>query len=136
MTEPAGMPTVKIDQTPKHKLHHRELRRKKQEWERMRVEGFTRCHNKIEIDDRKIALQQGMCFYELKSFGMTMAWSLDKVQVINAYHGSMRSHIENRLDPKGNLQRYIVMPSHLKVYEYNPATGHKIRLNPKKDFQP
>lgn len=134
MSTEAGMPTVKIDQTPKHKLHHRELKRKKQEWERGRQDGFTRIHNQVEIDDGAIARKTGKCFYELKSFGMTMAWSLDKAQVINAYNASMRTHVENRLDPRGNFQRYIVTPSHLVVYEFNPATGHKLPLNPKKDF--
>lgn len=130
----AGMPIVQIDQTPKHKQHHRELRRKKMEWERGRMEGFTRVHNQIEIDDRRIALKQGIPFYELKSFGNTLHWSLHKQEVIGAYNAANRSHIENRLNAMGDLQRYIVKPDHLVVYEYNPATGQKLPLDPKKDF--
>lgn len=128
-----ALPTPQIDQTPAHKMHKKELNRKHQEWLRHRNEGFVRCHQSIEVDDKRIALKTGMHFFELKSFGSTLAWSLNKVEVMNAFHATNRTHVEFRLDPFGKEQRYIVEPRHLRVYEYNPVTGHKYNITPKRE---
>ena len=130
-----SMPSLKTDQTPKHQQHHRQLKYERQLWLRQRTDGFIRSHQLIELDDRLIALKTGRCFYELKSFGQTLHWSLKKAEVIVAYHDANRTHIEYRLNPMGKEQRYIVQPRHLKVFEYNPATSHKIDITPKKEIR-
>lgn len=127
------LPALKVDQTPRHQQHHKQLRHEKQTWLRHRTDGFVRSHQHIEIDDRRIAIQTGRCFYELKSFGQTLHWSLNKVEVINAYHAANRTHVEYRLDPMGKEQRYIVQPRHLSVWEYHPVSSHKLDITPKKE---
>lgn len=125
------LPALKVDQTPSHQQHHKQLKYERMMHDRRRTDSFVRCHQSIEIDDRKIAIKQGMRFYELKSFGQTLHWSLNKTEVINAYNAANRTHIENRSSPLGGEQRYIVQPSHLRVWEYNPVTGHKYPLQQK-----
>ena len=127
------LPALKVDQTPRHMHHHKQLKYERQMWARRRTEGFIRSHQSIEIDDRRIALKTGRCFYELKSFGSTLHWTLDKEQVIFAYHAANRTHIEYRLDPMGKEQRYIVQPRHLQVFEYDPANSMKLEITPKKE---
>ncbi len=127
------MPALKVDQSPRHTHHHRQLKYEQQMWARRRTEGFIRSHQSIEIDDGRVARKTKRCFYELKSFGQTLHWSLDKQQVIFAYHAANRTHIEYRLDPMGKEQRYIVQPRHLRVYEYDPMSSHKINITPKKE---
>jgi len=127
-----NLPVIQIDQTPKHQLHHRELRRQQQEWERHRTEGFVRCHDTVEIDDKRIALRTHAKFYELRSFGATLHWSLNKQEIINAFNATNRSHVEHRIDHMGEERRYVVIPTHLSVWEYNPITSHKLNITPKR----
>lgn len=125
-------PALKVDQTPRHKQHHKQLKHERQMWARRRMEGFTRSHTQVEIDDGAIADKTGRHFFELKSFDSTLHWSLDKVQVIGAFHAANRTHIEYRLNPMGKEQRYIVQPRHLRVFEVIRGIG-KWEITPKKE---
>ena len=128
-----ALPALKVDQTPRHQQHHKQRKYEAQMWKRRREEGFIRCHNNTEIDDRRIAIKTGRHFFELKSFGQTLHWSLNKQEVIQAYHAANRTHIEWRLDPMGKEQRYTVQPRHLQVLEYNPKLGIKWDVTPEKE---
>lgn len=120
--------TPKVDQTEAHKLHHKWKRHQEAERLRERTLGFLCVHNRIEIDDKVIAKRTNMPFYEVKSFGQTLNWSLNKVEIMAFYDKLMRPHVEERENAFGKLQKYVVMPTHLAVWEVNPHTSHKIRI--------
>lgn len=122
------VPTIKVDQTPKHKQEHRRRRASQQEWERTRTMGFIQVHNRIEINDRVIAETSAMPFYEVKSFGQTLDWSLNKVEIMLFYERLMKPHIEYRLDHMGEERRYTVVPDHLAVWEIHPYGLYKRRI--------
>jgi hypothetical protein len=111
-----------------HKIGHANRKRAESEWKKNRVTGFMRAQSDITIDDRKIAIQTKRNFYELKSFGQTMHWSLDK-QVIEAAKTAMEhSYIEERMTPWKKTEKISVKPKHITIWEYNPRTSQKRRI--------
>jgi len=132
MTEGKGVvtipTTVKVDQTPRHQLEHKARRYRDAEWKRERTLGFMCVHNRIEIDDKRIAERENMPFYEVKSFGQTLDWSLNKVEIMAFYDRLQKPHIEERENAFGKLQKYVVKPTHITVWEVNPHTYYKRRI--------
>jgi hypothetical protein len=115
---------------PAHKVEHHRRRRAEAEWFKNRTTGFVRCMTDVTIDDGLIARKTGRKFYELKSFGATMQWSLDKQQVLVAKEAMSHIFIEERTDArKGKTYRVEVKPRHLTVWEYDPATSMKRRID-------
>lgn len=90
--------------------------------------GFIQVHNRIEIDDRAIAQESGMPFFEVKSFGQTLHWSLNKVEIVLFYERLMKPHVEHRLDHMGKERRYTVTPSHVEIWEIHPHGLYKRRI--------
>lgn len=128
----AQTPPLKAEGTimPAHKLEHARLKREKADWFKNRITGFIRCMNDVQIDDGRIARMTNRNFYELKSFGQTMQWSLDKQQVISARDAMSHTFLEERTDArKGKTYRVEVKPRHLHIWEYNPRTSHKRRID-------
>ncbi len=114
---------------PPHQAEYARRRRAEAEWLKNRTTGFIRCMTDVTIDDGLIARKTGRNFYELKSFGQTMQWSLDKQQVLVAKESMEHIFIEERTDAqKGKTYRVEVKPRHLSVWEYNPRTSMKRRI--------
>jgi hypothetical protein len=125
-------PQLKVEAivVPAHKAEHARRRRAEAEWFKNRTTGFVRCMTDVTIDDGLIARKTGRNFYELKSFDSTMQWSLDKQQVLVAKEAMSHIFIEERTDArKGKTYRVEVKPRHLTVWEYDPATSMKRRID-------
>jgi hypothetical protein len=128
MSNPKIEAKGKVEVIPPHKIGHANRKRAESEWKKNRVAGFVRAQSDITIDDRKIAIQTRRNFYELKSFGQTMHWSLDK-QVIEAAKTAMEhSYIEERMTPWKKTEKISVKPKHITIWEYNPRTSQKRRI--------
>lgn len=114
---------------PAHKIEHARLKRERADWIKNRTTGFIRCMTDIQIDDALIARKTGRNFFELKSFGQTMQWSLDKQQIIIARDAMSHIFLEERKDAReGKTYRVEVKPRHLTMWEYNPRTSVKRRI--------
>lgn len=111
-----------------HRAAHSQRKRDEAEWRKNRTTGFMRVHSEVTINDGEIARITNKKFYELKSFGQTLHWSLDKAKVMAAYEATAHTFIEEREIIPGRVERIEVTPRHLTVWEFNPETGQKWRI--------
>jgi len=123
-------PKLKVEGSdmPAHKIEHARRKRLDSEWKKNKIMGFIRCMTDIVIDDRRIAINTRRNFYELKSHGQTMHWSLNKTEIIAAKTAMEHSFLEERDTPFGKTERVTVKPRHLTIWEYNPRTSQKRRI--------
>lgn len=119
---------AEMESIPAHKAEHSRRRREHARWLKMRTKGFIDVHNKIEIDDRKIAIRTHRNFFELKSHGQTMDMSLNKGDIMREKQEMEHTYIEERDTPFGKTEKIQVKPRHITVWEYNPRTGFKWRI--------
>ena len=100
-------PALKVEAVvmPAHKAEHARRRRAEAEWFKNRTTGFVRCMTDVTIDDGLIARKTGRKFYELKSFGQTMQWSLDKQQVLVAKEAMAKGVLINSIGD--NILRFL-----------------------------